>query len=98
MKVDSKWLAAGCVWVCLLGAPGALMAQDQAGGSCPEIVALLKEENGKLSGELRRIQREIAALRADLEKPSLPEIFAGIGYILGLFGTAAFVASRRRKE
>ncbi|MBI5549970.1 MAG: hypothetical protein HY911_00580 [Desulfobacterales bacterium] len=98
MKVGSKWLAAGCVWVCLLGAPGALMAQDPPGGSCPEIVTLLKEENGKLSGELRRIQREIAALRADLEKPGLPEIFAGIGYILGLFGTAAFVASRRRKE
>jgi nickel transport protein len=100
MKVGSRWLAAGCVWVCLLGAPGALMAQEPPGpgGSCSEIVTLLKEENGKLSGELRRIQREIAALRTDLEKPGIQEIFAGIGYILGLFGTAAFVASRRRKE
>jgi nickel transport protein len=98
MKAGSRWLAAGCVWVCLLGAPGALMAQEPPGGSCPELVALLKEENGKLSGELRRIQREIAALRADLEKPGLPEIFGGLGYILGLFGVAAFVAARRRKE
>jgi len=98
MKVGTRWLAVGCVWVCLLGAPGALMAQDPPGGSCPEIVTLLQEENGKLAAELRRIQREIAALRADLEKPGLQEIMAGIGYILGLFGTAAFVAGRRRKE
>ena len=98
MKVGWRWLAAGCVWLCLAGTPGVLRAQAPPAESCPEIVTLLKEENAKLSCELRRIQREIAALRADLQKPGLPEIFAGIGYILGLFGVAAFVASRRRKE
>ena len=98
MKVAWRWLAAGCVWLYLAGAPAALRAQAPPEGGCPEIVTLLKEENAKLSGELRRIQREIAALRADLEKPGLPEILGGIGYILGLFGTAAFVAGRRRKE
>jgi hypothetical protein len=65
---------------------------------CAQVAALLKEENSRLSGELRRIQREIAALRADLDKPGVQEIFAGIGYILGLFGVAAFMAARRRKE
>lgn len=97
MNACSNWLVAGVVWICLAGAPGALLAQTPPEGSCQEIVALIKEENGQLSGELRRIQREIAALRADLEKPGLKDVFAGIGYILGLFGVAAFVASRRKE-
>jgi nickel transport protein len=83
------------VWACLAGLPAALPAQTP--DSTPqEIVALLKEQNDRLSGDLRRIQREIAALRAELEEPGLKEIFAGIGYILGLFGVAAFVASHRK--
>ncbi|MFZ1983502.1 MAG: hypothetical protein WAU91_03760 [Desulfatitalea sp.] len=92
-----KGLAAGVVWICLMGAPGSLLAQAPPEGNCQEIATLLKEENSQLSGELRRIQREIAALRADLEKPGLKDVFAGIGYILGLFGAAAFVASRRKE-
>jgi hypothetical protein len=46
---------------------------------------------------MRRIQRELAALRADINQPGLKEVLAGIGYIFGLFGTGAFVASRRRE-
>lgn len=92
-----KGLAVGVVWICLIGVPGALLAQAPPEGSCQEIVTLIKEENSQLSGELRRVQREIAALRADLDKPGLKDVFAGIGYILGLFGAAAFVASRRKE-
>lgn len=71
-------------------------AQTPAEESPQELAALLAEQNTSLAGELRRIQREIAALRADLGKPGFQEILGGIGYIFGLFGTAAFVASRRR--
>lgn len=39
---------------------------------------------------------EIAALRADLAEPGVKDIFAGVGYIFGLFGVAAFVAARRK--
>lgn len=83
---------------CLVGSPCALRAQDLSEGGCQEMVALLKAQESKLSGDLRRIQREIAALRADLNEPGMESIFSGIGYILGIFGTAAFVAARRRKE
>jgi hypothetical protein len=69
-----------------------------AAADCAGLAELVKAENSRLSGELRRVQREVAALRADLDKPGSREIFAGIGYILGLFGVAAFVAARRRKE
>jgi nickel transport protein len=81
------------VCVCLACLPAALPAAEN---SPQEIVTLLKEQHHKLAGELRRIQREIAALRAELETPGTRDVFAGIGYIFGLFGVAAFVASRRK--
>jgi nickel transport protein len=98
MKVAKRWLTAGALWVCLAGLPHGLQAQTPADESTQEVTTLLKEQNSKLSAELRRIQREIAALRADLDKPGLGDVFAGIGYIFGLFGVAAYVASRRKKE
>jgi len=84
------------LWLFLTGLPGSLPAQTPPEGRFQEIVALLNEQNDKLTNDLRRIQREIAALRADLDKPGFKDIFAGIGYIFGLFGVAAFVASRRK--
>lgn len=86
------------IWGGLLMLPGALYAEDLADDQCREVIEQIDRQTDKLSGDLRRVQREIAALRADLDKPGLDDIFSGIGYILGLFGTAAFVASRRRKE
>jgi nickel transport protein len=62
------------------------------------VITLLKEQNSALSRDLRRIHREIAALRADLDEPGMKEVFAGIGYIVGLFGMAAFAAARRRRQ
>ncbi len=98
MNAIGKGLLVMIFWACLAMWPNALYAETPAGEGCEEIITLLKEQNGKLSGDLRRIHREIAALRADLDKPGLDDIFSGLGYILGLFGMAAFVASRRRKE
>lgn len=92
--------AAAAVAAMLIGLAiprGELLAQSPTADPPQEVVALLKEQNQRISEELRRIQREIAALRADLDKPRIVDIFAGIGYILGLFGVAAFVASRRKE-
>lgn len=97
MKVILRGLLIGVLWVGLMGLPNTLYAQSPEEEPTREIIALLKEQNSKLSGELRRIQREIAALRADLDKPGLKEIFSGIGYIFGLFGVAAFVVARRKE-
>lgn len=97
MKVVARGLLTGMLLFSLMGPAGSLHAQTPEQGTPQEIVALLKEQNSKLSEELRRIQREIAALRAELDKPGLKDVFSGIGYILGLFGVAAFVASRRKE-
>ncbi|WP_373499787.1 hypothetical protein [Desulfococcus sp.] len=91
-----KILASAIICAGLMLVPASSPAETPADPGSPALAALLAEQNSTLSRELRRIQREIAALRADLDKPGLQEIFAGIGYIFGLFGTAAFVASRRR--
>ncbi len=61
-----------------------------------QILALLQEQDKKNSHELRQIKREIAALRQQLENPGIREIMGGVGYILGLFGVAAYVASRKK--
>ena len=89
--------------ICIVGLllmvlQGTLYAQSSQEDNCQVVVTLLQEQNSKLSGEIRRIHREIAALRADLDKPDLTDIFGGIGYILGLCGVAALVAGRRRKQ
>jgi len=98
MTIIQRGLMVGVLCLFLASSPSLLLAQTPPGESSQEVITLLKEQNSKLSGDLRRIQREIAALRADLDKPGLKEVFAGIGYIFGLFGVAAFVASRRKEK
>jgi len=97
MTKIQKGLAMSVFCLCLAGLPGPLRAQDPSDDNAREIILLLKEQNNKVSGDIRRIQREIAALRADIDEPGLKEIFAGVGYIFGLFGVAAFVAARRKE-
>jgi nickel transport protein len=95
MKRFFKGWMIGALW-CLMSFPVSSLAETPVSENASELVTLLKEQNSKLSGDLRHIQREIAALRADLEKPGFRDIFSGIGYIFGFFGVAAYVASRRR--
>jgi hypothetical protein len=86
-------------------------AQDQAGQAvleasvrqesdtgamdCQQLAALIQQQKALISRETGQIKREIAALRDDLSKPGLKEIFAGIGYIFGLAGIGLYVHSRR---
>jgi len=97
MKTLYKILIISMMGLSLLVLPGGLWAQNPPEENTQEIIALLREQNSKLSGEIRRIHREIAALRADLDKPDVKDVFSGIGYILGLCGVAALVAARKNK-
>jgi len=96
MKPLAKGAAVIILFFCLAVPSGALADDSPSEDSCQEAVSLLKAQNDRLSGDLRRIQREIAALRADMDKPGLRDALGGIGFILGIFGTAAFVSSRRK--
>lgn len=48
-----------------------------------------------LDKKLRPIQRRLSEMRQ--EGPTVRDVFAGIGYILGLVGIAAYVHSRKKK-
>ena len=75
------------------------MSQDQnVTGTCAEAVALLKTQNKKISEEFRKIKREIAALREELSKPGLNEVFGGIGYILGFLGIIFYFQARKQSR
>jgi hypothetical protein len=67
-------------------------------GDCRNLMAGIEEQNRKVNQELRQIKREIAALNQNLENPGMQGIMGGIGYILGLFGIAAFFAARRQNK
>ena len=67
-------------------------AQQQ---DCAAVLAALEEQNRMLQQELRQIKREIGVLNQNMEKPGAREIIAGVGFILGLFGTAALLMARR---
>ncbi len=64
--------------------------------SCADLAALFVRQEEHTSRELRQLKRDLAALSQKLEEPGTSEIFGGIGYIFGIFGVAAYVASRRR--
>lgn len=63
---------------------------------CQDIIRLLSEQDQKNSGEFRQIKRDISALTQKVAEPGISEILGGVGYIFGLFGVAAYVASRKR--
>jgi nickel transport protein len=68
-------------------------AQQQ---DCGAVLAILEEQNRQLHQELRQIKRELGVLNQNLEKPGAREIVTGVGFILGLSGTAALLMARRR--
>jgi len=62
---------------------------------CRELAKLLEQQKAQLTRELGQIKREMGLLREELAKPGLKEVFAGIGYILGLAGVGLYVHCRR---
>ncbi|MBW1974780.1 MAG: hypothetical protein JRI45_04320 [Deltaproteobacteria bacterium] len=61
---------------------------------CARAVNLLEKQNKMLSRDLRQIKRELLLLKAELSRPGIKEVFAGIGYIFGIFGVAAYMKAR----
>jgi hypothetical protein len=76
--------------------PGPKLETRMDPGQCSEIVALLTEQDLKYKREFLQLKRDIAALTQQVAEPGINEILGGIGYILGLFGVAAYFASRKK--
>jgi hypothetical protein len=66
------------------------------GQDCTQIIELLQQERNLITREMAQLKRELASLREEIAKPGLKEVFAGIGYILGLTGIALYFQTRKR--
>ncbi|SMC23904.1 hypothetical protein SAMN02746041_01851 [Desulfacinum hydrothermale DSM 13146] len=75
--------------------PETVQAADKQGKEDREVLAALEAQRREMNQELRQIKRELARLRASRDRVSLHDVVSGVGYIVGLFGVAAFVASRK---
>jgi len=103
MTISVIGFQGGVVWA--QATPGETVSPDGASEraaasksvDCGELAGLIQQERTAVSREMGQIKREIAALRDDLSKPGLKEIFAGIGYILGLAGVGLYAHCRRNK-
>jgi hypothetical protein len=73
--------------------------QPEAGATVDnqQLAALIQQQKNLITRETGQLKREIAALREDLSKPGIKEIFAGIGYILGLAGVGLYAHCRKTR-
>lgn len=62
---------------------------------CQQIISLLKQQKGLIFRQMGQVKREIAVLKESLSEAGVAEIFAGIGYILGVMGLAYYFSSRK---
>lgn len=88
-----------CSLCCLLVfcLPFSSFAADPApaGGGDSQLI-LLQQENTSLQRQVRRLEHEVSALRDELDTPDATQIIGGIGYIVGLFGLAAWYAAGKK--
>lgn len=98
MTLLQRQLAVAVLLFFLGCAPAFSAAPGTSDNACLDMLALSKERDAELARDLRRLHRELAALRMELEQPGVEEVFSGIGYILGLFGIGFYVAGRRRRQ
>ncbi len=66
--------------------------------ACTKLLVELKKQNKMLSRDLGHIKRELLRLKYEMSRPGLREIFGGIGYILGIFGVAAYIKARQLEK
>lgn len=64
---------------------------------CQHLAAMIRQQKSFISSETGQLKREIAALRDDVSKPGLKEIFAGMGYIFGLMGMGLYLHGRKER-
>lgn len=74
---------------------GSAQSESDGAAACRELKALLEQQKSQMGRDLGQLKREMALLREDLNKPGVKEIFAGIGYILGLAGIGLYIHCRK---
>jgi len=58
----------------------------------------LQQENAALQRQVKRLEAQVTAMREELNTPAVTQIVGGIGYIVGIFGIAGWVAVRKKNR
>lgn len=88
-KLLTPSLAAALLFYCLASP---VLAQEE------QIDSSLQQENQLLQRRVRRLEAQVAAMRAELNQPHASQVIGGIGYIVGIFGGVAWYVAVRRKS
>ena len=59
-------------------------------------ISQLQQENSNLQRKLRRLESQVKAMREEMNTPDATQVFGGIGYIVGIFGVAGWIAARKK--
>ena len=55
-------------------------------------------ENAALQVQVKQLEAQVGALREELSQPDATQVLGGIGYIVGIFGVAGWVAAGKKKR
>ena len=83
-----------CCFCLLLLSSSAAFAVTEPGA--PQTVAQLQQENASLQRQVKRLEAQVTAMREELNTPDATQIVGGIGYIVGIFGIAGWIAARKK--
>jgi len=67
-----------------------------AGEPAAADISQLQQENRQLQRQVRRLEVQVEALREELNAPNASQVIGGIGYIVGIFGVAGWIAARKK--
>jgi hypothetical protein len=56
----------------------------------------LQQENTSLQLKVKRLERQVSAMREEMNTPDATQIIGGIGYIVGIFGVCGWIAARKK--
>lgn len=84
-----------CLCLFLLSCSVVFAATGQ--DSVASTIIQLQQENASLQRKVRRLEAEVTAMREELNTPHASQVFSGIGYIVGIFGIAGWIAARKQR-
>jgi nickel transport protein len=58
----------------------------------------LQQENAALKRQVKRLETKVDALHQELSSPDATQVIGGVGYIVGVFGVAAWIAARKQQR
>ena len=82
--------------LCLLLFSCSVVCAEAGDDSASPTSIQLQQEKVSLQRKVKRLEAQVAALREEVNSPDATQVFAGLGYVVGIFGVAAWIAARKQ--